>query len=185
VSARSGQVHLAHQPELEGTTELEVVGSEVKQLLDPRARIEQRRHERVVAAPVARRAIDAPKDGGDLLVLQVLHGPGAGALEGEAQDALRVLEAVGMLGRDVPEEGVDGGQADIARRGSAVAHRFEVLEEGRDGVGVEVREVECCNRTTAVGRRESQEEREAIAVAQDRVAAHAAQPGEVLGEEGA
>ena len=133
---------LAHEPELEGAGELEVVGPEVEQLLDSRAGVEQRREEGIVASPVVGRAIDGAEDGGDLLVLQVLHGPGAGALEGEAQDALRVLEAVGMLGRDVPEEGVNRGQANIARRGPAVARGFEVLEEGCDGLGGEVREVE-------------------------------------------
>jgi len=99
--------------------------------------------------------------------------------------ALGVLQAVGMVGRDVAEEGVDRGQADIACRRSAVARRFEVLEEGRDGRGVEVREVEGGHGPSVVGRREAQEEREAVAVTQDRMGAHAAQPAEVLGEEGA
>ena len=118
-------------------------------------------------------------------MLEILDGPRPGPLEGDAQDALGVLQPVGMLRGEKAEEGVEGRQPDVARAHGAVAGRFEVREKGNDHVGGEIVDIEDGDVPARVGGDEPEQQRETIAVAADRVRAQAAQGGQVVGEEGA
>ena len=63
--------------------------------------------------------------------------------------------------------------------------RLEVVEEREDVIDAEVVEVESDDQTLATRSDESEKERERVAVAEHGVRAHAADPGQVIGEEAA
>ena len=80
-------------------------------------------------------------------------------------------------------EGVDRGEARVSRRDAVAADLLEVVQERDDVVGSQVAEVELDDRSTVVRREEPQEEHEGVAIAADRVRAHAADPRQVVGKE--
>ena len=88
-----------------------------------------------------------------------------------------------MTRSGVAREGVDGGETGVARRSAVVSVGFEVVEEREDVVNTEVVEIEIDDRALATRCDESQKEYERVPVAAHGVWAHAADPGQVIGEE--
>jgi hypothetical protein len=97
---------LPRQPHLVRLYELEIARPEVQHFLDARPAVEHRGQKRVVASPVRRRSIDRIQHGLDLFELQVLDRPWMGALEGDAEDSLTLLESLRMPRGDIAEKRV-------------------------------------------------------------------------------
>ena len=133
---------LAVQVDLRGCVQPQVGDAHDDDFLDPRAGIEHGGEERVVAAAVDCAAIDGAQDGFDLLVLEVLHGAAAGALERDGEDALTVCESCGVLQGAVPEERVNRGEAHVAGGDAVVPVELQVLKKREDRLGAEVVQVQ-------------------------------------------
>lgn len=82
-----------------------------------------------------------------------------------------------------PEQGVDGGQADVAGAHRAAPVLFEMVEERADQRGVEIGEVESGRSHPCALVGELDEEPEAVTVGGDRVATGLALTAEPFGEE--
>ena len=104
----------AREPELVRFGELQIGGPQIEDLLDAGARIEHGGHEGVIAPAGAGRAIDAGQHGGDLLGLEVGDGPRPRAVEGDAEEALGLVELRRVLRGQEAGQGVEGGQPDVA-----------------------------------------------------------------------
>lgn len=90
-----------------------------------------------------------------------------------------------MLGGEEADEGMDGGEPDVPRRGGRVAVAFQVGEEGGDRIDAEIVDVEGLGGPVVVHRDEPQQQDQAIPIAVDRMRAQPPERGEVLEEEGA
>jgi len=159
---------LAAKPHLERPRELGVARPHVENLLDPRARVEHREQKRVVPASRGGPPVGGLEEPAHLIHLEVLDPAGARALEGDGEQPLASLEVLGLARCGVPGEGVHGREAGIARRGSIAALGFEVVEEGENGLGLEVREVEVDDVAPAARGEEPEEQRDGVAIAEDR-----------------
>ena len=105
------------------------------------------------------------------------------ALEGDREDALTLLEMLGMDAGDKPEEGVNGGQSDIPGRGPVAPCLLTVVQKGDDDVGRQGIEIQLGHRPPGVCGGEPQQEGEAVSIAADGVGTGAADLGKVLGKE--
>lgn len=162
--------------------ELDIRGADVEDFLDASAGIKHRGEQCVITAPVARGAIDRQQGGLDLVVLEVFDDARGAALEGDREDALTLLEMLGMDARDKPEEGVNGGQSDIPGRGPVAAGLLTVVQKGHDDVGRQGIEIQLGNRSTGMCRPEPQQEREAVSITADGVGTGATDLRKVLGK---
>jgi hypothetical protein len=137
----------------------------------------------VVAAAGAGRAVGGGEQGGGL----VLGEPGdqglVGALGGDGQDTGDEGGVLGVAQCRVAESGVDRGEPGVAGADAVAAVFFQVAEEGRDGGGVEVGEVEAGRRLPGAPGGEGEQHAPGVAVGGDGVAAGAALGSEPLGEE--
>ena len=88
------------------------------------------------------------------------------ALEGDAQDAVGLLQMLRVLGAYVAEEAVNGRQPHIARGAPVSAASFEVSEEGGDGGGIEIGDCEISHLALFPGGK-LQQELEAVTITQD------------------
>jgi hypothetical protein len=174
---------LAAESDLKGTHELEVARPQVEDLLHAGPRVEEREEECVIAAAVGSCAVGSVEEGPDLAGFEILDEARARPLEGHGEDALAELEVLRMTRGGVACEGVDGGETGVPRRCAVVSVGLEVVEELEDGINPEVAEVESDDRALATLGDKSQKEHERVAVAADGVRTHAADPGQVIGEE--
>jgi hypothetical protein len=106
----------------------------------------------------------------------IFGAPGA-AFEGNREDALRLLEMLGMYAGNQPEEGMNGGQTDIASRGPVAPWLLTVVQKGDDDVGRQGIEIQLGHRPTGVCGGEPQQEGEAVSIAADGVRTGAADLG--------
>ena len=120
--------------------------------------VEHRGQERIVPAPPARGPIDRREHRGQFAVLEVLDGAGARPLEGDAEEALGRLQVFGMLGGEEADEGMDGGEPDVPRRGGRVAVAFQVGEEGGDRLDAQIVDVAGLGGPVAVHRDKPQQQ---------------------------
>jgi Flp pilus assembly CpaF family ATPase len=82
--------------------------------LDPRARVEHARQERIITATIRRGSVDRREHRLNLGELQIFDGTRASALEGHGQHALTMLKALGVLGGTESKEGVNRCEAHVA-----------------------------------------------------------------------
>jgi hypothetical protein len=139
----------------------------------------------VIATAVGSRAVGSIEEGTDLVGFEILDNARTRPLGRHGEDALAELEVLGVTRGGVAREGVDGGATGVARRCAVVSVGFEVVEEREDVINADVVEVESDDRTLAARGDESEKEHERVAVAAHGVRAHAADPGQVIGEEAA
>jgi len=153
--------------------------------LDACAGVEERQQQHMIAPPVRSRTLRRGEDGRDLTGLQILDQPRSRALERDRHEALTEVQVLRTRRRHKPGEGVDRGESGVPRRRAVPALAFQVLEKGDDRLRRDVLEVESHDGESTSLREKTEEERERIAIAADRVRAHAAYCRQVLGEEGA
>ncbi len=89
------------------------------------------------------------KRGLDLGVLEIFDHARGAALERNREDALTLLEMLGMHAGDKPEEGVNGGQTDIPGRRPVMSGLLAVVQEGDDDVGRQRVEIQLGHGPTA------------------------------------
>ncbi len=172
---------LAAEARLERPHELQVRRAQVEQFLDACAGIEEREQQRMIAAAVGCRAVGRVEDGGDLSSLEIFDDARRCALEGNGEDPLAQLEVLGVIRRDEAREGVDGCEPSVSCCNAVLTCPLEVVKEGEDLIRRDVVEVELHDRATPG--EEAKEQRARVAVAANRVRAHAADPRQVIGEE--
>jgi hypothetical protein len=172
---------LANQSNVKGFEQLEIADSQIDDLLDPRAGVEHGGEQRVIALALDGTAIDRSEHCQDLLVLQVLNRPRAGALEWNGEDSLTLLQAIGTSPCKKGEEGVDGCEADVPRGRAVTADVLQMLEKGHDLLGIEVVDVQLNDGAGAAGGHETQEEYQAVPITVDRVGTHPPQTRKVVG----
>ena len=92
---------------------------------------------------------------------------------------------LGTFGGKEAREGVQCGQAGIARGNAVAAPRLKVSQEAHRTFTIEIGDVETLDWAIGIGRRKAQEQHKGITVALDRVRAQTAQMGQILFEEAA
>lgn len=110
--------------------------------LDPSPGVEHGDEERVIPPPIRGAAIGGIEHRLDLRVFEVLHRRRASPLEGDTQDALTLLQSLGMPAREVAEEGVNRGESDVPRGGGVLPSVLQILEESDHVLCSDVFEVE-------------------------------------------
>jgi hypothetical protein len=164
----------AAEADLERAHELEVAWPDVENLLHAGSGVEEREEERVIATTVRSRAVWSIEDSTDLASLEILDETRPCPLEGHGEDALAELHLLGPVHHRVARERMNSSEAGVARRCAVFAFGLEVVEEGQEGVGGEVLEVELDDGTPATRGEKSQQEHERVAVAAHGVGTHAA-----------
>jgi hypothetical protein len=91
---------------------------------------------------------------------------------------------VQIVAEKVPEEAAQRGAPAIARGGRVGAVDLDVIEEGRDGVGVEVAKLQRGDIPAEALRRELEQQPHRIPVGANGVPARSALAGQILDEEG-
>jgi hypothetical protein len=127
---------------VKGSEELEITGSEVEDFLDSAPRVEHRAYEGIVAPPFRSAPINRGQNGLDFLLLEILYGPRASALERDRENALALFEALWDSAGEVSEEGMKGCQADVTGDGLVSAVLLEVIEEGKHQIWLDIIKVE-------------------------------------------
>lgn len=87
------------------------------------------------------------------------------------------------LGEQEFGEGMQRGQAGVPGRNAVAAFAFQASQETDDPIGRDVVDHQRFDRAPAIGRGEPQEQDHTVAIASDRVTAHAAQRWKVFLEE--
>jgi hypothetical protein len=160
--------------------ELKIAGSQVEHLLDAGSGVEHGHQQGIVAAPVPTRSVYSRKDGFDLGILKVLNDALSGALEWHCENALSTLDLVRMLGSDIAEKGVNGGEADIACRHAIVPVLFQMGQKCKNLVRINIIQVQVANVTLSLRSQEAKQENQTVSIAMDGVRAHAAKPGQMV-----
>jgi hypothetical protein len=112
--------------------EVDGVPVEADQFGEAQARLERDQQQGVVAAAEPRRPIGGGKDCLDLRARQEVHLPLVVALARYGEHALDQRAVRGLLERHEPEEGADGGQAQVASLGAGAARRLKIYQECTD-----------------------------------------------------
>lgn len=107
-------------------------------------------------------------------------GRGRARLKGDAEEALGGVEIRRFLRGQEAGEGVNRGQADIAGGGGHLPLLLQVVQKRHDAVDGQIGDVEGGDRSLRGAGQEAEEEREAVAVAADRMGAHAADRREMV-----
>jgi hypothetical protein len=173
----------AVEQDMKRALKLDVARTQVDDLLDASAGVEEYEDERVVATTVATTPVGGIEERTHLVGFEILDEALSCPFEGHGEDPLAKLEVLGLACGCVPRKCVDCGEASVACRSAVPPIGLEMVEERENDVGGEVGEVEIHDGPLSVGSNESQDENEGIAIAANGVRAQAADPGEVIGEE--
>src|SRR5215831_16949198 len=92
-----------------------------------------------------------------------------GAFEGNAQNALRQLELIGVLGSEEAEESVNSRQTNVARCYAYLTFLLQMCQKSDHCRRVEIRKIQIGDLTVPVGSQETQKQDEAVTVALNRV----------------
>jgi hypothetical protein len=139
----------------------------------------------MIAPSVGCRALWRCKNGRDLARFEILDEARSCALERDRHDPLAQVQMLRIGRRDEPREGVDRREPGVPRRRAVAALAFQVLEESNDLLRRDVLEVESHDGKATTLCEETQEKRERVAIAANRMRAHAAYHRQVLSEKGA
>jgi hypothetical protein len=107
-------------------------GGQTEDLLDARARIEEREQESVIATTVWRLPIGSVEDSRDLVGLKVFDDAWPRALEGDGQDPLAKLEVLRVIRCHEVRERMDSGESRVSCSRSVTlgACRISRLDRG-------------------------------------------------------
>ena len=96
-------------------------------------------------------AIRRAQQGSDFLGIEEGYGPFHLALVRHGENALAVMQP-GWLGhRDISEEGADRGKPDVSGPDGVAARRFDMIEEVRHHVGIDVGHLQLRRALSAAG----------------------------------
>ena len=136
---------------------MEISRPDVQQFLYPRAGVQKREKEGVVAAAIAYATVSGFEHCAELLTFEVVDGTNTGAFEGDGEQTLAPLHVLRGVGSDVASEGMEGGEAGIAGGGAILAAPFKMVEKRDNAFRIEVIEVEPVDVPPTVCREEAQE----------------------------
>jgi hypothetical protein len=120
--------------------EVDGVPVEADQLGEAQARLDRDHQQGVIAAAEPRRPIGCGEDCLDLGARQEVHLSLVVALARYGEHALDQRAVRRLLERYEPEEGADGGQAQVASLGAGTALRLKIDQECTDERGIQIAE---------------------------------------------
>src|SRR3990172_5975473 len=150
--------------------------------MDPGAGVEHGGQNGIIAAAVRGGPIDCRQNRLDLVVLHILHLPGAGSFKGYAENPLSKLQSVGDPARKIAEECMDGREAHVAGGGAVAALLLQMQKKGEDLLSSDVVDVQLGHRPPSSCGDKAEAQRQAVAVTADRMGAHPSQTRKVVGE---
>lgn len=173
---------LADTPYMRAGAEVDGVPVETDQLGEAQARLDRGQQQGVIAAAEPRRPIGRGEDCLDLGARQEVHLSLVVALARYGEHALDHRAVRWLLERHEPEEGADGGQAQVARLGAGTALRLKIDQECTDERCIQVAECQSRGGLTEPRLCEREQQPERIPIGCDRVGADVALAHEPLGE---
>ena len=130
---QSGQMRslrpFPESPQVRRRLQAKIRDAEPDDLPNPRARVEHARQERVITVTIGRGPIDRREHRLDLGEIRGTNRTRARALERHGQNALTMLNALGVLCRTVTKERVNRREPHVARGGDIVAFDVEIMKE--------------------------------------------------------
>jgi hypothetical protein len=121
---------------------LEISRPDVQQFLYPRAGVQEREKEGVVATAIACVTVSGFEHCAELLTFEVVDDTNTGAFEGDGEQTLAPLHVFRGVGSEVASKGMEGGEAGIASGGAILAALFKMVEKRDNAFRIEVIEVE-------------------------------------------
>jgi hypothetical protein len=127
---RAGALFAAFSPEQDaaGCGQAKVVGVQAGDFADACAEVEHEAQEREVAVAIRTGDFHGGEHGLDFLEVEVGDFAGAGAFEGDGEDAPGLCQMFGALSTEIAEKAMDGTEADIA---GAILARIKNLRNRR------------------------------------------------------
>jgi hypothetical protein len=150
--------------------------------LDPSAGVKHGSEERVVTPSQGSCPIYDLEDRLEFLEFQVFYRLGPSSLERYAKKSLTLFEVIRESTCEVAKESVDGCKSDVAGCGTVAAYIFQMLKKGHDLIGIKIVNVQHNHLAPTVCCHKTEQEREAVAVAADRVWAHPPHSGKMVAE---
>jgi hypothetical protein len=174
---------LAVAAQVRSLAEAEVLAAQADEFGHPKAALEQREEQGVVAAAGPGCPVRGGQEGLGLTGGEERDDRLFEALAGDGEHALDDRRVGRLAHGGVPEQGVDRGEPGVAGPGAVSPSVLEVVEEGPDQRRVEVGELEPGGRRARSLLGEGEQEPERVPVGGDRVRAHLPLGEEPLGEE--
>jgi hypothetical protein len=87
-----------------------------------------------------------------------------------------------MARSDITEEGMNGGEPDIACRHAVVTVLLQVIEKSEDLIRVNVVQVQIAGLALSLPGQEAKQQDQAVSIAQNSIGTEAAQPGKMVHE---
>lgn len=100
--------------------------------LHARSGVEHQRQQQVISAPRCAGLVNELQSGAQLVSFEIFDDAVGASLEGDAQDALSLLDVLGVLAAQILKEAVNSGQAHVASGRGVMPSVFEAVEEGGD-----------------------------------------------------
>ena len=110
----------------------DVLTTQADQLGDPESGLHGEQKHGPITAPDPSGGICSVQQSIDLFAIEKFDGPAFVAFGGYCQDSLAEQRMGGFLESDVPKEGVNRGQADIASASAVLAAGFQAVEKISD-----------------------------------------------------
>lgn len=139
---------------------------------------------RPVTAPAPAAEVGSGEQGGDFDAGEEGDGWANITLARDGENPLCQCAVFRRMQGHIAEEGMDGGKTDIAATGAVVAVVFEMIEEGAEERGVEIRQGHFRRSLAQLPLSIGQQQAEGIAVARQGMGACLSLSDEAIGEEG-
>jgi hypothetical protein len=132
----------AKEPDLKRSYQLQIAGTQIDDLLDARSSVENGCQKGVVSTAIPTGSVDTRKGSFDFSVFEIFDNALTGAFEGDAQNALNLIQMFGMIRSHVATKSVDSGQADVSSGHTVFADGLQVSKESNHLVRCDVRKIQ-------------------------------------------